>query len=107
MLSNMKTFEFKDTSRLKHPGEKQFMRIQNNPFAATRLDCFLISKQLEVVRSEMVISVRSDHKAVELFIHPKSAPRGNGYRKFNISLLDDLRYIYAKLIAKGHSELFN
>ena len=89
MPSNMKTFEFKDAIRLKHPGQKQFTRVQNNPFAATRLDFFLISKQLKVVRSEIFASVRSDHKAVKLFIDPKSAPRGNGYWKFNVALLDD------------------
>ena len=94
----MKTFEFKGAFRLKHPGEKQFTRVQNNPFAATRLDFFLISKQLVVVRSEIVASVRSDHKAVELFIDLKSAPRGNGYWKFNVLLLDDQQYV--KLIER-------
>ena len=79
VLSNMKTFKFKDAFRLKHPSEKQFMRVQNNPFAATRLDFFLISKQCEVVRSEIVASVRSDHKTVELFIDLESAPSDNGY----------------------------
>ena len=51
-----------------------------------------------MVRSEIVASVRSDYKAVELFIDLKSAPRGNGYWKFNVSLLDDHQYV--KLIEK-------
>ena len=40
LLNNMKNLDLRDSFRVKHPGERQFSRVQSNPYAVSRLDFF-------------------------------------------------------------------
>ena len=66
--TNMKTLGLTDIFRSLQPTKKLFTRVQNNPFAASRLDFFLISNSLLTDRQTASIlpSVHSDHRLVQI-----------------------------------------
>ena len=95
ILNYMKSLNLIDAYRELHPDVKKFTRFQINPLIASRLDYFLVSKNLyfQVKECDIVPSLKSDHKIVTLLVHHNSSPRGRGYWKFNNNLLLDDEYI--------------
>ena len=95
ILNYIKSLNLIDAYRELHPDVKKFTRFQINPLIASRLDYFLVSKNLyfQVKECDIVPSLKSDHKIVTLLVHHNSSPRGRGYWKFNNNLLLDDEYI--------------
>ena len=90
----MKTIGLTDIFRSLHPTKKLFTRVQNNPFAASRLDFFLISNSLLTYcqTASILPSVHSDHRLVQIKLSLKAIHKGTGYWKFNNSLLLDKNF---------------
>ena len=78
-----------------NPNKKEYTRIHSHPYAATRLDFFLVSANLRelVVSSKISQSVKSDHKIVSFTINVDREKRGQGYWKFNNHVLLDDKYV--------------
>ena len=74
----MKSLNLIDAYRELHPDVKKFTRFQINPLIASRLDYFLVSKNLyfQVKECDIIPSLKSDHKIVTLLVHHNSSPRG-------------------------------
>ena len=92
-FSELKSVNFlKDAWRFKHPRERQFTWFNSDLSIASRLDTFLISRDLcaQVTSCEIRPCVYSDHEFVFLELNLQTAtPRGQGVWKFNNSLLQD------------------
>ena len=95
ILNYIKSLNLIDAYRELHPDVKKFTRFQINPLIASRLDYFLVSKNLyfQAKECDIVPSLKSDHKIVTLLVHHNSSPRVRGYWKFNNNLLLDDEFI--------------
>ena len=95
-LTDLKSTNFlRDTSRLKHPRDRQFTWFNFDLSLASRLDSFLISRYLyaQVISCEIRPSVYSDHDFVYIEFNLNTADcRGPGVWKFNNSLLQDDKF---------------
>ena len=90
----MSQFELVDIWRERHPSLIQFTRTASNHTSASRIDRFLIHKQL--VRYVKSCSISrypdSDHDLVELKFDFSLTPRGPGVWIFNNSILEDAAF---------------
>ena len=97
-----------DIWRTTHPGQQQFTWEQPTKKIMTRLDYFLISRELStnVIKCEITESLLTDHKLVYLLLNqttPKKT-RGPGFWKFNNSLLLDKTFsTIRQLEIHGHT----
>ena len=85
-----------DIWRVRNPDSKKFTWRQKNPIIQRRLDYWLISDSLQddVVKSDIVTAIKTDHSAVFLEIDSLADhPRGTSFWKFNNSLLDDPTFV--------------
>ena len=91
----MLTTNPRDSFRIFHPFMKTFTRIQITPFTASKLDFFLITNSLTIcMQSTNVLpSIRSDHRVVKLVLQYHQFKSGPGYWKFSNNLYDDDNYI--------------
>ena len=78
-FSELKSVNFlRDAWRLKHPREKQFTWFNSDLSISSRLDTFLIPRQLSVrvISCEIRLCVYSDHEFVFLELNLHSTPNG-------------------------------
>ena len=81
-----------DIWRIRNPDNKKFTWRPKNPIIQRRLDYWFIRDilQEDVVKSEILTSINTDHLAITLEIHSlDDQQRGPSYWKFNNSLLED------------------
>nr|BAC82624.1 pol-like protein [Ciona intestinalis] len=95
LTTNMTAHNLSDPLRFNNPGLKVFTRIQNNPYAASRIDYFLVSKLvLSKLRAASIVpGVKSDHCVATFEVMLDPNPRGRGTWKLNSTVLSDVRYI--------------
>ena len=81
-----------DIWKIRNPKNKKFTWRQKNPIIQRLLDYWFISDMLQedVVKSEIVTSVKTDHLAITLEIdNLHDQQHGLSFWKFNNSLLED------------------
>ena len=85
-----------DIWRIRNPDNKRFTWRQKNPIIQRRLDYWFISDMLQedVVRCEIITSIKTDHLAIILEIDSlNDQQRGPSFWKFNNSLLEDPLFV--------------
>lgn len=85
-----------DIWRIRNQHKNSFTWNRSNPKSMSRIDFFIISKNLETKCKcvKILESIHTDHKLIFLEIVPgKNDLRGRGFWKFNNSLLNDRSYI--------------
>ena len=85
-------FDLCDIWRLRNPNIKRFTYRQKYTNCRSRFDFWLISNSLQknIVSTEILPNIYSDHSAITLLFHTLSdRSKGMGYWKFNASLLKD------------------
>ena len=85
-----------DIWRIRNPDDKNFTWRQKNPIIQRRLDYWFISDMLQedVVKSEIVTSIKTDHLAITLENDSlDDQQRGPSFWKSNNSLLEDLVFV--------------
>ena len=85
-----------DIWRVKNPNLFKFTWHKNNPNPIfCRLDFFLISFGISslIKTCDIRPGFQSDHSMVTLSLLVGNAPRGPGYWKLNVSLLNDIEYV--------------
>ena len=88
--------DLEDIWRIKNPLTERFTYRQKTPLIQSRLDYFMTSSKLHdtVTSTKILSSYCSDHSCISMSIsHIDGCRRGNGYWKFNASLLDDKTYV--------------
>ena len=96
MKSILLSFDLIDIWRIKNPTTKRFTYRQKHPLIQSRLDYFMVSKFASdmVNKTSILSSFCSDHSCISLDLSPlPNDIKGNGFWKFNNSLIDDLEYI--------------
>ena len=95
VLTHMKKLGLHDIFRAIHPSKKSFSRFQSNPFTATRIDFFLISKNLiqYTKQCKYLPAVKTDHKLGLIEIALNVPPHSKEYRKMNVSLLENELFV--------------
>ena len=92
----MGTFDLVDVWRNLHPKDKQWTWSSPDMKITCRLDYWLLSRDnmRNVISSEIEVFPHCDHSAVALhFAFDKQCPRGPGYWKFNVALLEDKNFV--------------
>ena len=84
-----------DPFRTYNPTKRSYTWQRKNPIKLARLDFFLISEELLSVVENISITpgYRTDHSMVKLEIRLNSIKKGQGFWKFNNSLLKDHTYV--------------
>lgn len=85
-----------DIWRIRNKAKKKYTWRQKSPRIQSRLDFFLLTEHLQDIinTTEILPSVLSDHSPISLTIKfQNKPPRGPGYWKLNVSLLQDKDYI--------------
>ena len=88
--------ELVDMWRIKNPHTKRFTFRQKRPLIQTRLDYFLVSNCIcdNVEQAQILTSYCSDHSCIsKKFNSLPKQEKGNGYWKFNASLIEDENYV--------------
>ena len=89
-------YDLQDIWRIKNPDKMCYTWRRKSPLIQCRLDYFLTSVHLQenVISSNIIPGVKSDHSAINLDIKTnlEGLKRGPGYWKFNTSLLNDPNY---------------
>lgn len=88
-------FNLEDIFRVTNPNERKYTWTAKNPLKMSRLDYFLISEELLNTSpvSDISFGYRSDHSLVHLTLNFSTNKKGQGYWKFNASLLHDPEYV--------------
>ena len=92
----MGTFDLVDVWRNLHPKDKQWTWSSPDMKITCRLDYWLLSRDnmRNVISSEIEVFPHCGHSAVTLHIaFDKQCPRGPGYWKFNVALLEDKNFV--------------
>ena len=84
-----------DVWRLFNPERKQFTWHKKNPVIMSRLDYFFthIGSVSLISNCEILPATISDHCPVVMSIQMINVPRGAGYWKLNVKLLEDKEYV--------------
>ena len=84
-----------DIWRLLNPDARRYTWRQNQPVIHCRLDFFLVSESslCNVTHADILPGFKTDHSMITLNVALHSNPRGNGFWKFNTSLLSETRYV--------------
>ncbi|XP_068707970.1 uncharacterized protein [Montipora foliosa] len=88
----MDIFDLMDIQRIRHPNAKKFSYVSKALKMRSRIDFFLISKNLKnfVRKVDIQPSIAPDHNLIYLLLTwTKENPRGPGLWKFNNSLLTE------------------
>ena len=94
--TTMDMFDLIDIQRVRYPKLRKFTYESKSLRLKSRIDFFLISKDLTVniKRSEILPAIAPDHNAISISLTlPNKCPRGPGFWKFNNTLLKDPQYI--------------
>ena len=94
--TTMEMFDLIDIQRVRHPKLRKFTYESKSLRLKSRLDFFLIAKDLTVniKKSEISPAIAPDHNAIFILLTlPNKCPRGPGFWKFNNTLLKDPQYI--------------
>ena len=94
--TTMDMFDLIDIQRVRHPKLRKFTYVSKSLRLKSRIDFFLIAKDLTVniKRSEILPAIAPDQNAISISLTlPNKCPRGPGLWKFNNTLLKDPRYI--------------
>ena len=86
----MDVFDLIDIQRVRYPKLRKFTYESKSLRLKSRIDFFLISKDLTVniKRSEILPAIAPDHNAISISLTlPNKCPRGRGFWKFNNTLL--------------------
>ena len=92
----MELFDLIDIQRVRHPTLRKFTYESKSLRVKSRIDFFLIAKDLTVYikKSEILPAIAPDHNAIFISLTlPNKCPRGPGSWKFNNTLLKDPQYI--------------
>ena len=95
-IEEMKTnLNLTDPWRYSHGSEKSFTWRQPTPLKMARLYYFLVSQEIMplVNKIETIPGYRTNHSLIKLSLNLENISRGNGYWKFNNSLLKDEQYL--------------
>ena len=90
-------FNLVDIWRMHNPDKRKYTFRQKTPLILSRLDYYMVSNSLQdiIVKADITPSIWSDHSAITLFVkHLPPTKKGNGYWKFNGSLVKDEKYVY-------------
>ena len=84
-----------DVFRVANPDVRKYTWMSRNPLRMSRLDYFLISAELlnALPQNEILYGYRSDHSLVHLALCFSENKKGQGYWKFNASLLHEPEYV--------------
>ena len=85
-----------DIWRIRNPDNKKFTWRHKNPLIQRRLDYWFIGDMLQedVVKSEILTSIKTDHLAITLEIDSlDDEQRGPSFWKFNNSILEDSVFV--------------
>ena len=96
ILTTMEMFDLIDIQRVRHPKLRKFTYESKFLRVKSRIDFFLIAKDLTVniKKSEILPTIAPDHNAISISLTlPNECPRGPGFWKFNNILLKDPQYI--------------
>ena len=90
----LKRYALCDIWRKTNPLSKQFTWRNHSLHIASRLDYWLVNKniQVKVITSDIRPVIRADHNAISLKIGVKDNKIGPGYWKMNTSILNDEDY---------------
>ena len=90
----MTKFNLIDIWRKNWPDKRQFTWRQVSLGIASRLDYWLVNRELKTLIQSTDIrpSIKSDHNAISLKLKTGSNENGPGYWKFNASLCNDSKY---------------
>ena len=94
--TSMEMFDLIDIQRIRHPKLRKFTYESKSLRLKSRIDFFLIAKDLSVTikKSEIIPAIAPDHNAISISLTlPNKCPRGPGFWKFNNTLLKDPQYI--------------
>ena len=89
-------FDLVDIWRILNPEKRRYTFRQKTPLILSRLDYYMVSNSLQdnIVKTDIIPSIWSDHSAITLFVkHLPPTKKGNGYWKFNSSLVSDNKYV--------------
>ena len=110
--TTMEMLDLIDIQRVRHPKLRKFTCESKSLRLKSRIDFFLIAKDLTVniKKSEILPAIAPDHNAIFISLTlPNKCPRGPGFWKFNNTLLKDpqfidkIRYTYTQACAYyGH-----
>ena len=95
ILMMMEMFDLIDVQRKCHPNLQKFSYFSKALGVRSRIDYFLITENLKtyVKTSDIRPSIAPDHSMILLVLSlPEPSPRGPGFWKFNIVLLEDDEY---------------
>ena len=86
ILNYTKSLNLIEAYRKLHPNVKKFTSFQINPLIASRLDYFLVSKNIyfQVQKCDIVPNLKSDHKIVTLLVYHNFSPRNTRKRILKI-----------------------
>ena len=96
MKSILFSFDLIDIWRIRNPTTKRFTYRQRHPLIQSRLDYFMVSKFASdmVNKASILSSFCSDHSCISLDLsHLATDNKGNGFWKFNNSLIEDSDYV--------------
>ena len=87
-------FNLFDPWRTQNPTKQHFTHKQVNPLILTRIDFWLVSKKLQtdIISSNIIPSIRTDHRAITFEFHVKQISKGKGFWRLNTSILDNKEY---------------
>ena len=94
--TTMELFDLIDIQRVGHPKLRKFTYESKSLRLKSRIDFFLIAKDLTVniKKSEILPAIAPDHNAIFISLTlPNKCPRDPGFWKFNNTLLKDPQYI--------------
>ena len=94
--TTIELFDLIDIQRVRHPKLRKFTYESKSLRVKSRIDFFLIAKDLTVYikKSEILPAIAPDHNAISISLTlPNKCPRGPGFWKFNNTLLKDPQYI--------------
>lgn len=89
-------FDLVDIWRIRNPEKRRYIFRKKTPLILSRLDYYMVSNSLQdnIVKTDIIPSIWSDHSAITLYVkHLPPSKKGNGYWKFNSSLVSDKKYV--------------
>ncbi len=85
----MQDCDLEDVFQRRHPNKKEFTYFKKNAISASRLDMWLLSKELDpfVARINILIAPNTDHRAVTLQLQSEKDNNGPGRWMMNVHVI--------------------
>ena len=99
ILKGLETFEMEDIWRARNEGVKRFSWFKSDKnkreICASRIDYAIVSRGFgnNIVNTDYITGLKSDHSAVYLAIHCHENLRGTSYWKMNTKLLHNIEMV--------------